>query len=170
MNRSTADSPGAVCRIRQTELRGISPRKLLALYEHVKRCCVAEGWERPDGTALTPEAVTLYDLNARASCLQQRPVGTSAGLTRTARRGRERMPRSEVSDGEEITSTNTKFAAKRRETYRWSSRLLALPPAMRRRSPRGWCGACACGGFVELVATPRVAAYLPESDQCGGVS
>ena len=87
MNRSTADSPGAVCRIRQTELRGISPRQLLALYEHVKRCCVAEGWERPDGTALTPEAVTLYDLNARASCLQQRPVGTSAGLTRTARRG-----------------------------------------------------------------------------------
>jgi hypothetical protein len=50
VNRSTADSPGAVCQILQTELRGISPRQLLALYEHVKRCCVAEGWKRPDGT------------------------------------------------------------------------------------------------------------------------
>ena len=46
------------------------------------------------------------------------------------------------------------------EDYRWSSRLLALPPATRRRSPRGWCGACACCGFVELVATPPCR-YLP---------
>jgi hypothetical protein len=73
LNRSTADSPGAVCRIRQTELRGISPRQLLALYEHVKRCRVAKGWMRPDGTGLTPEAVTLYDLNARDHAFNRGP-------------------------------------------------------------------------------------------------
>ena len=73
VNRSTADSLGAVCQILQTELRGISPRQLLALYEHVKRCCVAEGWKRPHGTALTPETVTLYDLNARDHAFNRGP-------------------------------------------------------------------------------------------------
>ncbi len=73
VNRSTADSPGAECQLLQTELRGISPRQLLALYENVKRCCVAEGWKRPDGTGLTPEAVTLYDLNARDHAIDRGP-------------------------------------------------------------------------------------------------
>ncbi len=53
--------------------RRSSPRQLLALYEHVKRCCVAEGWMRPDGTGLTPEAVTLYDLNARDHAFNRGP-------------------------------------------------------------------------------------------------
>ncbi len=73
VNRSTADALGAVCQILQTELRGISPRQHRALYEHVKRCCVAEGRKRPDGTGLTPEAVTLYDLNARDHAINRGP-------------------------------------------------------------------------------------------------
>jgi hypothetical protein len=34
------------------------------MYEHVKQGCVAEGWTDRDGeTLMTPETVTLYDLN-----------------------------------------------------------------------------------------------------------
>ena len=73
VNRSTAVSPGAVCQLLPTELRGISRRQLLALYEHVKRCCVAEGWKRPDGTGLAPETVILYDLNARDHAFNRGP-------------------------------------------------------------------------------------------------
>ena len=73
VNRSAADAPGAVCQLLPTELRGISPRQLLALYEHVKRCCVAEGLKRPVDTALAPETVTLYDLNARDHSFNRGP-------------------------------------------------------------------------------------------------
>ena len=78
------------------------------------------------------------------------------------------MPRSEVSGGEEVTCTNTKFAAKLRKT---TDRAVAYWQCHQRCGGKHtWCGACACCSFVELVATPRVAAYLPERDQCGGVS
>ncbi len=38
-------------------------RQLLAVYELVKRRCVAEGWTIWAGELPTPETVTLYDLN-----------------------------------------------------------------------------------------------------------
>ena len=55
--------PDGICKIGETAARGISVRQLLAMYEHVKRRCVAEGWTNWAGELLTPETVTLYDLN-----------------------------------------------------------------------------------------------------------
>jgi hypothetical protein len=55
--------PGGICKIDETAARGISVRQLLAMYELVKRRCVAEGWTNWAGELLTPETVTLYDLN-----------------------------------------------------------------------------------------------------------
>ena len=55
--------PDGICKIDETAARGISVRQLLAVYEHVKRRCVAEGWTNWAGELLTPETVTLYDLN-----------------------------------------------------------------------------------------------------------
>ena len=55
--------PDGICRIDETAARGISVRQLLAMYEVVKRRCVAEGWTNWTGEPLTPETVTLYDLN-----------------------------------------------------------------------------------------------------------
>jgi hypothetical protein len=49
--------------IDETAARGISVRQLLVMYERVKRRCVAEGWTNWAGELLTPETVTLYDLN-----------------------------------------------------------------------------------------------------------
>jgi hypothetical protein len=54
---------GDCCKICETEMRGITPRQLIATYEAVKLCCKSEGWTSPfNGTPLTPETVTLYDL------------------------------------------------------------------------------------------------------------
>jgi hypothetical protein len=55
--------PDGICKIDETAARGISVRQLLVLYELVKRRCVAEGWTNKAGELLTPETVTLYDLN-----------------------------------------------------------------------------------------------------------
>ena len=55
--------PDGVCKIDETAARGISVRQLLVVYELVKRRCVAEGWTNWAGELLTPETVTLYDLN-----------------------------------------------------------------------------------------------------------
>ncbi len=67
--------PDGICKIDETAARGISVRQLLAMYELVKRRCKVDGWTgsrlQPDdtykydgkGTPLTPETVTLYDLN-----------------------------------------------------------------------------------------------------------
>jgi hypothetical protein len=55
--------PTGICKIDETAARGISVRQLLAMYELVKRRCVAEGWTNWAGELLTPETVTLYDLN-----------------------------------------------------------------------------------------------------------
>jgi hypothetical protein len=55
--------PDGICKIDETAARGISVRQLLAMYELVKRRCVAEGWTNWAGELLTPETVTLYDLN-----------------------------------------------------------------------------------------------------------
>ena len=55
--------PDGICKIDETAARGISVRQLLAMYELVKRRCVAEGWTNKAGELLTPETVTLYDLN-----------------------------------------------------------------------------------------------------------
>jgi hypothetical protein len=55
--------PDGICKIDETAARGISVRQLLVLYELVKRRCVAEGWTNWAGELLTPETVTLYDLN-----------------------------------------------------------------------------------------------------------
>jgi hypothetical protein len=55
--------PDGICKIDETAARGISVRQLLVLYEHVQRRCVAEGWTNKFEELLTPETVTLYDLN-----------------------------------------------------------------------------------------------------------
>jgi hypothetical protein len=55
--------PDGICKIDETAARGISVRQLLVLYELVKRRCVVEGWTNWAGELLTPETVTLYDLN-----------------------------------------------------------------------------------------------------------
>ena len=55
--------PDGICKIDETAARGISVRQLLAMYELVKQRCVAEGWTNWAGELLTPETVTLYDLN-----------------------------------------------------------------------------------------------------------
>jgi hypothetical protein len=55
--------PDGICKIDETAARGISVRQLLAMYELVKRLCVAEGWTNWAGELLRPETVTLYDLN-----------------------------------------------------------------------------------------------------------
>jgi hypothetical protein len=52
----------SACRIDETSDRGITPRQLLAVYEHVKRHCVTEEWTGWDGKSLAPGTVTLYDL------------------------------------------------------------------------------------------------------------
>ena len=55
--------PDGICKIDETAARGISVRQLLVMYELVKQRCVAEGWTNWVGELLTPETVTLYDLN-----------------------------------------------------------------------------------------------------------
>ena len=63
LKEPTCPLPDGICVITETELRGITLRQLLATYEHVKRCCTAEGWtSTKDGQQLAPETVTLYDL------------------------------------------------------------------------------------------------------------
>jgi hypothetical protein len=52
----------SICHIDETSDRGITPRQLLAVYDHVKRHCVTEEWTGWDGKSLAPETVTLYDL------------------------------------------------------------------------------------------------------------
>jgi hypothetical protein len=52
----------SICHIDETSDRGITPRQLLAVYEHVKRHCVTEEWTGRDGKSLASETVTLYDL------------------------------------------------------------------------------------------------------------
>jgi len=46
-----------------TEERGITIRQLEAILAMIIRLCVAEGWKNRDGKALTPETVTLYEVN-----------------------------------------------------------------------------------------------------------
>jgi hypothetical protein len=70
--------PDGICKIDETAARGISVRQLLVLYEHVKRRCVAEGWTNWAGELLTPETVTLYDLN---KYVIMRPRHTSAATS-----------------------------------------------------------------------------------------
>ncbi len=54
---------GDCCKISETEMRGITPRQLIATYEVVKLCCKSEGWTSTyNGTPLTPETVSLHDL------------------------------------------------------------------------------------------------------------
>ena len=67
-----------ICKIDETAERGISVRQLLAMYELVKRRCVAEGWTNWAGELLTPETVTLYDLNKYA--IIQRLKRTSTAM------------------------------------------------------------------------------------------
>jgi hypothetical protein len=55
--------PDGICKIDETAERGISVRQLLVIYELVKQRCVVEGWTNWAGELLTPETVTLYDLN-----------------------------------------------------------------------------------------------------------
>ncbi len=55
--------PDGICKIDETAARGISVRQLLVMYELVQQRCVAEGWTNKAGELLTPETVTLYDLN-----------------------------------------------------------------------------------------------------------
>ena len=66
MNSGALPAPGSS--IEKTEDRGITLRQLLALWDHVKKCCVKEGWTSTNpgkrNERLTPETVTLYDLNA----------------------------------------------------------------------------------------------------------
>jgi hypothetical protein len=52
-----------ICKIDETAQRGISVRQLLVMYELVLQRCVAEGWTNLAGELLTPETVTLYDIN-----------------------------------------------------------------------------------------------------------
>ncbi len=63
MKQDGGPVPDGTCKIDETAARGISVRQLLVMYELVKRRCVAEGWTNWAGELLTPETVTLYDLN-----------------------------------------------------------------------------------------------------------
>jgi hypothetical protein len=63
MKEDSGPVPDGICKIDETAARGISVRQLLVMYEHVKKRCVAEGWTNWAGELLTPETVTLYDLN-----------------------------------------------------------------------------------------------------------
>ena len=45
------------------EYRGITLRQLRAVWANVVRRCVSEGWTDYNGNLLTPEEVTLYDVN-----------------------------------------------------------------------------------------------------------
>ena len=63
MKEDGGPMPDGICKIDETAERGISVRQLLAVCELVKRRCVAEGWTNWAGELLTPETVTLYDLN-----------------------------------------------------------------------------------------------------------
>ena len=59
-------SPSLGYDIPNTEDRGITPRQLLALWEHVSAQCVTDSWESNFGgkvTMLTPEVVNLYAVN-----------------------------------------------------------------------------------------------------------
>jgi hypothetical protein len=149
VNQGTADLPDSVCQILKTELRGISPRQLLALYEHVKRRCVAEGWKRQrDGTTLTPETVTLYDLNTYVIMPSTEARRHECQFDESGAERRERMTRSEVREGEEITCTQC--AAKLKKT---TDRLVAYWQCHQQCGGKHrWCGACACCSFVELMA------------------
>ena len=51
----------AGCTIPETHHRGITPRQLIALWEHIKEHCVRERWRSTFAGSLTPERVTLYD-------------------------------------------------------------------------------------------------------------
>merc|ERR1740124_408960 len=46
-----------------TEQRGITIRQLEAIVAIIIRRCVPEGWKNRDGVLLTPETVTLYEVN-----------------------------------------------------------------------------------------------------------
>ena len=48
--------PGAEC-------NGITPRQLRAVMAMIVRRCDAEGWRDCNGNLLTPDSVTLYDVN-----------------------------------------------------------------------------------------------------------
>ena len=166
VNQGTPDTPGAVCQILKTELRGISPRQLLALYEHVKRCCVAEGWKRRDGTALTPETVTLYDLNTYVILPSTEARRHECQFDENGAQRRERMSRSEVPEGKGITCTQC--AVKLRKT---SDRAVAYWQCHQRcGGEHTWCGACACCSFVELVSGVVTQSVRRCADgQCGHV-
>ena len=45
------------------EYNGITTRQLRAIMANVNRRCVAEGWKDINGKLLTPDKVTLYDIN-----------------------------------------------------------------------------------------------------------
>ena len=49
------------CEIEKTEERAINLCQLLAVWDHVAKYCVAEGWQDWQEGALAAEAVTLYD-------------------------------------------------------------------------------------------------------------
>jgi hypothetical protein len=111
--------PDGVCKIDKTAARGISVRQLLAMYELVKRRCVAEGWTNKAGELLTPETVTLYDLNkhvimpatkARQCSYVELVTGAGEESARRCPDGHVPMARTEVYDNgykkaEEVSCT-----------------------------------------------------------------
>jgi hypothetical protein len=106
--------PEGVCKIDETAARGISVRQLLAMYELVKRRCVVEGWTNLAGELLTPETVTLYDLNKyvimpateehRCSYVEL-VTGTSEESARRCPDGHTPMARTKVYRGEKVSCT-----------------------------------------------------------------
>jgi hypothetical protein len=106
--------PDGICKIDETADRGISVRQLLVLYELVKQRCVLEGWTNWAGELLTPETVTLYDLNkyvimpaTKAHQCSYVELVTGAG-EESARRcpdGHVPMARTKVYRGEKVSCT-----------------------------------------------------------------
>jgi hypothetical protein len=144
----TGPSPDGFCKIDETAERGISLRQLLATYEHVKLRCKMEEWTGRDGKPLTPETVTLYDMNKYVIKPSTEARRHECSFVENGQHRRVRMVRTKVREGEEIACTQC--AAKltnwvsRSDRYYWQCHPLC-------DDKHKLCGACACCSFVELV-------------------
>ncbi len=115
-----------ICKIDETAARGISVRQLLVMYELVKQRCVAEGWTNWAGELLTPETVTLYDLNkhvimpatkAHQCSYVQLVTGAGEESARRCPDGHVPMARTIVYGGQEVSCTQCAKKLERGATY-----------------------------------------------------
>jgi hypothetical protein len=185
--------PDGICKIDETAARGISVRQLLLVYELVKQRCVAERWTSTDtrraGELLTPETVTLYDLNkyvimpateAHQCSYVELVTGAGEESARRCPDGHVPMARTKVYSCEEVSCTQCAKKLEEDATY-WVCH--------RCGDRHRLCGACApapapvkcaelqlplwfvshwCGRRLSLpqLAEPRT--HVPRSKQVGG--